>query len=171
MIIYCITNNINSKRYIGKTKFSAEKRFQKHVYSANSGSDTYFHKAIRKYGKENFTILVLEESEAEEYWIAKLRPEYNMTKGGDGGDTSSSPKYKAAIAEYHSKKPKEEYATRGMLGKKGHSKPIYKNRRACVCEGKYYPSVSEAQKDYPGIKLRYRFNSNNWPGFYRIVLA
>ena len=50
--------------------------------------DTYLYRAIRKYGKENFTIEILDEeysNEKEIYWISKLKPEYNMTKGGDGG--------------------------------------------------------------------------------------
>lgn len=88
MYIYLITNRTNHKKYVGKTKLTIEQRFRGHISSSKSGSNTIFHKAIRKYGAKNFSVELLEESNREEYWIAKLNPEYNMTEGGDGGDTS-----------------------------------------------------------------------------------
>jgi group I intron endonuclease len=168
MIIYCITNTINSKQYIGKTQFSVEKRFKKHVYSANAGSNTYFHKAIRKYGIKAFKLDIIEESDNEKYWISQLNPEYNMTKGGDGGDTASSPNFKESMKNYHSKKSKESYATYGMLGKPGHRKPILVNRIPIICEGTEHSSITEAEKQYPGIKLQYRLDNPKFPEFYRL---
>lgn len=91
-IIYQITNKTNGKRYIGKTVWPINRRLKKHFQMANAGAKTYLHRAIRKYGKENFSIEVLEEGWCpkigvvirEPYWISVLTPEYNMTVGGEG---------------------------------------------------------------------------------------
>lgn len=90
-MIYIATNKINGKRYVGKTDTTLDKRWYKHNKDVEYGSQRHFHRAIRKYGKENFTFELLEDcsselnNEREVFWIAELKPEYNMTKGGDGG--------------------------------------------------------------------------------------
>ncbi len=53
MIIYKATNKINNKSYIGQTQHSLESRNSQH-YRDYKDSNTSFHKALRKYGKENF---------------------------------------------------------------------------------------------------------------------
>jgi len=89
--IYQITNKLNGKFYVGKTIKSLSIRFYKHCYDAvKRNSRCYFHKAIRKYGKQNFVIEEIEVCEndlgnREIFWISTLKPEYNQTLGGDGG--------------------------------------------------------------------------------------
>jgi len=89
--IYLITNKINNKKYVGKTIKSLSTRFYNHLYASKNGSTTYFHKALRKYGEENFIIEELDRcdidilGEKEIEWISSLNPEYNQTLGGDGG--------------------------------------------------------------------------------------
>ena len=115
MIIYQITNKLTNDFYIGKTK-NPEVRFYKHKYDAtNNKSQAYIHRAMRKYGVENFTFSILEQvespdvlNEREIYWIDDLKPKYNMTKGGDGGDTSNSPNYRDAIKKRDQSGPKTE---------------------------------------------------------------
>lgn len=91
--IYCIENKVNGKQYIGKTRHTHLKRWQGHLYDVGYGSNTKIHNAIRKYGPENFTVFPLEECSEdvldlrEQYWIAIISPEYNMTDGGEGGVT------------------------------------------------------------------------------------
>ena len=94
-IIYKHTNSIN-KCYVGFTKCTIESRWLGHCKAAKSGSKAAFHRAIRKYGTENWTHEILEEcSSLEEafkreiYWIAFYKSNnqkygYNMTAGGDG---------------------------------------------------------------------------------------
>jgi group I intron endonuclease len=119
--IYKITNTINNKCYVGFTSGTIQKRFSRHVTNARLGGITYLCKAIRKYGIGSFTIELLQENakiDADEgAWIAKIAPEYNMTAGGEGGDTSASPNFKKGVAAYHASKPKAEYATNGHAGK------------------------------------------------------
>lgn len=56
MIIYLVTNRINGKQYVGQTICSLKKRKGNHVSDAlNSNKNTnYFHRAIQKYGQDNF---------------------------------------------------------------------------------------------------------------------
>ena len=95
MIIYKITNNVNSKIYIGKTKLSAEERFKKHIINSKSYT-TRLYSSMRHHGIDNFSISIIEETspndvnDREVYWIKKLNTQnsdigYNMTPGGDGG--------------------------------------------------------------------------------------
>lgn len=99
MYVYKIINKQNGDSYIGKTSDKIEKRFKRHCYLARSGAITHLYSAIRKYGNENFTIELIEETtqehlnDREKFWISELNPEYNMTDGGDGGDISKSQSY------------------------------------------------------------------------------
>lgn len=90
MIIYCITNKINGKQYVGQTVRSAEERFKQHCRDKKM----YISKAIRKYGKENFIVEVIDSAlliddlnEKEIYWIDKFKTKkpngYNLCNGGD----------------------------------------------------------------------------------------
>ena len=91
--IYQITNNVNGKIDVGKTERTIEERFKEHCYDAfkrkSEQRPLYF--AMRKYGIDNFSISLLEETnnpeEREIYWIEQKRSYkcgYNATKGGDG---------------------------------------------------------------------------------------
>lgn len=170
MIIYKITNKVNGKIYIGKTTKTIHERYQRHFYNHKNGN-TYLYKSMRKYGFDNFMIEAIEETlnldEREIFWISELSPDYNMTKGGDGGDTSTSPNFIESLK--HRPPPKPTY---GMLGKKQSQKFAdaikLSNSRPVVCEGKEYSSVGEAQKEYPGISIRKRLDNPKYKDFYRL---
>lgn len=87
--VYCITNLINNKKYIGITSRDIKVRFQEHC----SHNHTLIYDAVKKYGKENFNIEILENNISEEeidkrerYFINKfntLVPNgYNLSTGG-----------------------------------------------------------------------------------------
>lgn len=93
--IYCITNNVNGKKYVGKTTSSIKRRFKEHLCDCENRKreNRPLYSAMRKYGKENFTIEMLEECERESlsnreiFWIDKLntyKEGYNATRGGEG---------------------------------------------------------------------------------------
>ena len=95
--IYCITNIINNKRYVGKTTNTIEERWKEHCqdFKKERCEKRPLYDAFNKYGIENFKIEYLEEvqdddllSEKEIYWIKELgtygSKGYNATKGGDG---------------------------------------------------------------------------------------
>jgi len=88
MIIYKTTNVINKKIYIGQDSNDNPKYL---------GSGLLLHKAIKKYGKDNFKKEVLEVcsdrkclNKQEIYWIKFYKATdkeigYNISEGGTGG--------------------------------------------------------------------------------------
>lgn len=94
--IYCHTNKVNGKRYVGQTVNSMEFRWKDHLRSANRNEGArLFGRALRKYGADAFEHEVLETVETqaeadktEAKWIAQLRSRapkgYNLAVGGGG---------------------------------------------------------------------------------------
>ena len=103
MWIYKITNIQNNKVYIGQTIRPVEQRFHRHMNDAlNNILDTHFARAIRKYGKENFIIEMIDTAKSqdelnqkEQYWIRyydSVNKGYNETDAISkcGGNTYQS---------------------------------------------------------------------------------
>lgn len=100
-IVYCIKNEINGKVYIGYTGKEINERFKTHIKNAEKKINRRLYDSMNKYGYENFTITELDESELiksaqelESWYIHIFRSKnskygYNMTNGGDGGNTLS----------------------------------------------------------------------------------
>lgn len=100
MVIYCIKNRLNNKEYIGLTKRSLDTRWKQHIYESNKSDswewNTPLGNAIKKYGKDNFEIFVLEycnsieELKTREIVLIEKHKSlvefggYNLSKGGDG---------------------------------------------------------------------------------------
>jgi hypothetical protein len=110
--IYLITNTINGKKYVGQTlthtlnhgkyrPFGYVKRFENHVSEAirnvKKNQCTYLNTAIRKYGKDVFSVELLEDdceisnldvleiTYIDEYEsFHETGKGYNLTKGGHG---------------------------------------------------------------------------------------
>jgi|TARA_B110000285_G_scaffold65735_1_gene75602 group I intron endonuclease len=142
-MIYAITNIITNDVYVGYTTKTTEERFQKHKYNARSGMDTYLYKAMRKYGEDNFEITTLQTygnlTEDETFWIKKLEPKYNMTIGGEGGDTSKTPNWIKGMEN------RRTYVGSGNpnYGKFGKDNP---KSQQLVLDGVYYESITQARK-------------------------
>ena len=100
MVIYLITNKLNGLGYVGQTKYDlVNRRYSQHLSHAfaiklSRRRHTKLYEAMRKYGRDNFEVKILEEvksedllNEREKYWIAKLGTlhpgGYNLTEGGD----------------------------------------------------------------------------------------
>jgi len=102
--IYLITNTINNKVYVGQTKLTLEQRFKEHQQPSKKTAVSY---AIQKYGKENFTIELLEEcniinlDEKETFYIKKYKSYeqgYNNTIGGGSQYISHTPEVKEKLS-------------------------------------------------------------------------
>lgn len=85
--IYKITNKINGKVYIGQS-YDILERWERHKRTRDQCA---IHKALQKYGIDNFMFEILEEcpkdelDEREKYWIKYYNSYftgYNMTLGG-----------------------------------------------------------------------------------------
>jgi group I intron endonuclease len=97
--IYLITNTVNKKVYIGKTVKMPFLRFEQHIDNAFNPrlKKTYLYNAICKYGKDAFSMEVIERcyskdelEKREVFYILKYKsylPDigYNMTVSSDGG--------------------------------------------------------------------------------------
>jgi group I intron endonuclease len=88
-IIYKTENLINGKTYIGQTILD-KKDFDSYL-----GSGLILHRAIEKYGINNFKRYTLCEciskdqlNRMERLFIKMLKPDYNIAEGGHGGNTS-----------------------------------------------------------------------------------
>jgi hypothetical protein len=135
-IIYIARNKINHKVYIGQTTKTLGKRKGNHAWDAfKHNSPWYFHRALRKYGMDNFEWGILEQVEGgydelnkkEDRWV-KLFDSRNPEKGynqKDGGFNSAP----------------TENAIR--LCRERCSIPIY-----CHQNGKSYASLTEAAKEF-----------------------
>lgn len=92
--IYLVTNNINGKQYVGKTKYDIKTRWAQHKCEAKYlKPNVYFIRALHKYGIENFSIQEIEQCndnellEKEKYYISvydTYKNGYNSTLGGEG---------------------------------------------------------------------------------------
>jgi group I intron endonuclease len=94
-IIYMATSRTSCKSYIGQTCNGLNFRKRSHELDAERGSDTHFHRALRKYGFEDFEWEILwgpvsrgEEIDLEEQrYICSFNTYnggYNSTRGGGG---------------------------------------------------------------------------------------
>lgn len=86
MIIYCTVNKVNGKLYVGKDKNNNPDYY---------GSGKNIKNVLNKHGNENFTKIILEEVDKnnwknkERYWIKLLKTQnplygYNIHEGGNG---------------------------------------------------------------------------------------
>jgi group I intron endonuclease len=109
MQIYKTTNLINDKIYVGQDTHDNPKYL---------GSGKLIQRSIKKYGKENFVKEILEYCDTKEqlcereiYWIAKFKSTdrnigYNITPGGEWGDTFTNNPNKEEIRKKMGEKSK-----------------------------------------------------------------
>lgn len=93
MIVYCILNKINNKRYIGQTRNKLSRRYSGGFWK--KPSNEYLKNSIEKYGIINFELSILQECNSleeldywETYYIDFYNTSdrlygYNLTMGGN----------------------------------------------------------------------------------------
>lgn len=156
MHIYMSTNKVNGKKYIGMST-----RNDNNYY----GSGSLIHSAIKKYGKESFEKVILEEcdsieslSEAEVKWIKRFDAVnsdefYNISLGGFGGNSDTVKK----VWESRSKKEIDEIGnsiSKGKITNKSHAgekNPMYGKSTSLLVK-KAWESRSEEKKKEIGRK-------------------
>lgn len=95
-LIYCLTNKINGKKYVGQTWQSINRRLGQHK---NPNGCIKIHSAIEKYGMVGFDVAVLatvddqeKADQLEMFWVAAFDcviNGYNISPGGRGHKTFS----------------------------------------------------------------------------------
>ena len=76
--VYIITNDVNSKYYIGQTQVNIEHRWRQHKHSAGYPElwSGILYKAMRKYGIEKFHIKTISSFAFDD--ISELKRELNV---------------------------------------------------------------------------------------------
>lgn len=166
--IYKITNKVNGKIYIGRTKKPIEKRLKEHCWGAmrREQENNYFRRAIRKYGKENFSVELLEQCsfevshEREIHYIRQFNSlcdeiGYNTTwvSAGSNGDIQLATRLKLGDAskKYWSNMTSEERSNvlskrmTGIRRSDEHKKKISLEKRGVKRNGK---------SNYNGVFIR-----------------
>ena len=152
--IYKVTNKINGKVYIGQS-VDIGRRWREHMTAKD---DIYFHKAIQKYGVENFEWEVIEQckkkdlDEREIYWIEyydSFNKGYNCTRGGDGvSGGEDHPRWKGGVTsdeDYYRQNSKQYYQAN-----KEKKKEYYETNKEKIKEKakEYYETNKEKAKEY-----------------------
>lgn len=161
MIIYKATNLINSKVYIGASKYDdLSIRKKGHFRGAfKKNSQNYFHRALRKYGKENFKWEIIDTSndhdelmKKEKFWVNEYNAfgdkGYNSCEGG--GNTTGykfSEESKRKIGE---KASKRQIGENNPFYNKTHSDEQKlkwsKERKGRKLEGEWLKIIQKARK-------------------------
>lgn len=138
--IYKLTNIKNQKCYIGYTSKEPLIRYQQHISDSITRCNYPIHKAIRKYGKDNFIFEVIYQSKDKEHTLNIMEPffiqifkslkeGYNCSLGGE--------------------------AT--FFGRKHTSETREKMSKSHI--GKYHPSYSRSRELNPFFGKKHTTNS------------
>ena len=149
-IIYCATNLINGRKYIGQTTQLLEKRIRQHIYYKNS---PLLHMKINEHGPENFKWDVLcecetrqELNEKEIYYISKYKTlvnqnGYNLMQGSETKCIISPGGEKHYLNKMTSEE-KDEWLDKYMRGEN------HIHKRSCGSEEEYQKWLDENQRGH-----------------------
>ena len=155
--IYCIENKVNGHKYVGQAlnvneRISGHFRaLRKHIHP-----NSHLQRAFIKYGENNFVFYTLEKcsikglTKREQYWMDKLRPQYNqMLIAGDSCQHSDETKKKISLAN------------------KGRSHSAETRIKMSLARrGKHYPNISLAltgkRNQKLSKKLKGRIFTDKW---------
>jgi group I intron endonuclease len=172
MIIYKITNKLNGKIYVGQTIRSLQERWRCHQCSE---ACTHLHRAIKKYGVENFIVEQIDVATnreelnlKEQYWIEHyncISPNgYNLQNGGKHFNVSAETRERLSVA-LTGRKLSEETKRKIGVASKSRKPPMLRKRQSehqkekcrfsnpnrksviCVETGHVYLSLSQAAKE------------------------
>jgi len=145
MHVYLTTNKINGKKYIGYSTRNDDSYL---------GSGPLILAAIKKYGKQNFEKIILEEclsieevSRAERKWIelydaVNSEEFYNLSEGGYGGNPETVKKYWSFLTE-DERKSRNSYMK--TVDKTGKNNPMYGKSTSKQVK-KHWDSLTEEQR-------------------------
>lgn len=160
--VYLIINNLNSKKYIGVHKEQPDEDLYSYM-----GSGKAITTAVKKYGVENFTKVILARFDTREPMvtmeeqlvtqdIVESKEYYNMRTGGDHGLLSEEQREKlsAALKGKPRRPLSEEHRANISAALKG--KPVSEERRANMkgrsLSEEHREKISAAQKGVPKSK-------------------
>lgn len=176
--VYLTSNTVNDILYIGK-------RQKPHFEKGYKGSGTHLKLAFKKYGKDKFSSIVLEEcdtveqlNKAEKKWIKQYRDDgielYNIADGGDGGNCikwDEFPPEKMAIAKeknriahlgdknaFFGKHHTEEYKKKSSEMRKGKKHSSERNEKIKHTKRQHLSPIVQIDKQTGDVIRKW----NNW---------
>lgn len=159
-IVYMATNTSNGKRYIGATSRGLIIRKTKHLQDARATRPgcRVFNAAIRKYGNDAFewaivsTLNSFQEMMQEEIrLIADLKPEYNITRGGQGiVGVPRTPEWTAKVVAKLKGRKMSEAQRQKLIGRE--QRHAFKSI-VCLNDGMFFESIKAAASHY-GIRKK-----------------
>lgn len=152
--VYCLTNKINGKKYIGITRQDLSKRWRN---GNGYKKTTRISMAIKKYGWDNFIKEVLYEckdnkkaSDMEVHYINL----FNTIENGYNVQSGGFKDYTTEMSEYHkkciSKSNKGKHFSIATEWKKGVYNETSRNKKVpvlCIETGTKYESIKDAQEE------------------------
>ena len=164
MIIYKATNVKNGKVYIGLTTKTLEHRKRIHERDSRT-KDTYFYRAMRKYGPESFTWEVLDDSaktieeleELERFYIKQYDSFDNKDKGYNTQSGGNS-LYQITEEERKNRSERVKGEKNPMYGvpspnKGKHLSEEHRNKISEALKGRVIPSII-GENNYNARKVR-----------------
>jgi len=153
-IIYVIKNKCNDKVYIGQTTSNLQTRFNQHFKKSTMANRHYkLYNAIKKYGKDNFYIELLEEripiellNEREIFYIEKYNSfynGYNSSKGGDGRTINKTYDEEIIVSDYLNEKSLSEICKKYNVSNATISRCLKRLKIKTRHDGNKYESVDK----------------------------
>lgn len=180
-IIYKITCLVNKKLYIGQTIRSLKARWASHISDSGcKNSTSKLHRAIKRYGSDQFEIEIIEEcidqealDSKEVYWIdhyKSISQGYNILSGGKSGFTGFNHTEKAkkristalkgrVVSEETRKKHSERIKAQGGIPNFELGRQRFRERVKETGSPKKGISVSEDQKKKQALTMTGRLHS------------
>ena len=169
--IYKITNIINNKIYIGKTKETIDSRYKRHIYDIeHHKTKSLLYDAMKKYGIDSFKVEQIdvatdqdELNKKEIYWISFYNSTdhekgYNLTTGGEVKKEMSLESRKR-MSESHKNKPSNRLGkhhteetkkkiSEAMTGKRIGKYNVCSIPVRCIETGEIFESIGEVERKY-----------------------
>ena len=156
--IYCITNIVNNKIYIGSSK-NIYYRLKRHYSELKRGThaNKYLQNSYLKHGSSNFNVSILQEvsyeklQEVEQKYINDLKPDYNITIEV----IRNTPSLESRMKISATLKEQKRLGTLKYPTHDDKKKPVIIYDTDCNCIGHYESERAAAKKLeelYPGLK-------------------
>lgn len=170
MLVYRAVNTVNGKTYIGMTSGRLSRRISSHKNDVKTGSTTYLHNAIRKYGIDAFVwsvVAICRNKEAMQIIERNLIEYYrhlgcyNIADGGTGGFVVPDDK----IEDWKSKLSAARKGRKPALGMK-HTEENKRFFSECsMWRDPKYPDIDAVNMSYKDAKAKYGISKTH---FYRL---
>jgi len=158
-IVYLVVNAANGGRYVGVTRLTLQQRKARHLSEARRGRGWRLHAAIRKYGEQSFEFSEMEKCASYEEALQReveiirdLKPEYNVTAGGEGRVAPLAPAVIERLRKANCGKPGS------FLGRKHTSESIERMRAAAT--GRVSPMRGKPRSPDTVAKMSARAREN-----------